>query len=103
MFNGRLAGEIDHINGIRSDDRIENLRDVSKSQNQQNRRNPQANSETGLLGVSKSGDKFMARIKVDGRHLYLGTYESAGDASDAYIAAKCKFHPGFVADIGGAK
>lgn len=97
MFRGKLVGQIDHINGVRSDDRIENLRDVPISGNQQNKRAAQANSHTGLLGVSSRGGRYMARIKVSGRHVYLGTYDTAQLASDAYLAAKKEMHPWFVA------
>ena len=51
--NGKWPkGLIDHINGIRSDNRIKNLRDVSDAVNQQNRRRALANSISGILVVS---------------------------------------------------
>ena len=53
------AGQIDHINGIKTDNRIENLREVSRSENDTNRVwcwKP--NASTGLPGVTKTGDRF---------------------------------------------
>ena len=96
MFNGEIRGQIDHINGDRSDDRIENLRDVSPSFNQQNRRAPQANSKTGFLGASRNGGGYIARIRVGGVRTYIGRFGTAELASAAYLAAKERLHPGFV-------
>lgn len=90
-------GQIDHINGIRGDDRWKNLRDVSHSDNQQNRRLPARNNRsTGLLGVGfdKRYNKFRARIFYGGRCYGLGYYDTAEEAHAAYVAAKRLHHPG---------
>lgn len=53
------AGQIDHINGNPLDNRIENLREVTPSENCLNRLRPwKPNTSTGLPGVYKSGDGF---------------------------------------------
>lgn len=78
------SGEIDHINGIRSDNRILNLRDVSKSVNQQNRRS--------VRGYSKDGSMWKAQIKSGGNRYHLGNYVTEQEASAAYISAKEKYH-----------
>ncbi len=85
--------EIDHINGIRDDNRLTNLREASRSDNTQNLRRAQCNNKVGLLGVTKSLGKFQAQIKVGGKKLYLGTFETAELAYAAYVAAKRQFHP----------
>lgn len=88
---------IDHINGDRSDNRIENLRDVTKAVNQQNLRAAQSNSSTGLLGVrahSKRKNCFDAFIKVDERRIYLGRFKTAEAAHAAYMTAKRNLHEG---------
>ena len=61
------AGQIDHINGIKTDNRIENLREVTPSENCQNRLWPwKPNPSTGLPGVSKSSAGF--KIVVGSKH-----------------------------------
>ena len=87
-------GQIDHINGDKSDNRIENLRVVSNLQNKQNIM-PPVNNTSGYLGVSyhKKSGKFAANIKVDGKITYLGVFETPELASIAYKEAKEKMHP----------
>ncbi len=90
------ASEIDHKNSIRSDNRLENLRDVPTGINAQNKRKAQSNSKTGLLGASwNAKDKrFSARIKTKGRYLSLGYHDTAQLAHAAYIDAKRRLHEG---------
>ncbi|MEL6236978.1 MAG: HNH endonuclease [Pseudomonadota bacterium] len=90
------CGDIDHINGIRSDNRICNLRDVSHTVNLQNRKGATVSSKSGILGVRKhrACDKWEARIKVAGKQRYLGLYETAEEAREAYLSAKRQFHAG---------
>ncbi len=90
------TGEIDHKNADRSDNRWENLRDVSTTVNAQNKRRAQRNSKTGLLGAcwAMRDKTFIARIKVDGRYRSLGSFESAEQAHAAYVEAKRRLHVG---------
>jgi len=88
-------GFIDHINGIRSDNRMVNLRDVSHSMNLQNRRVSQKNNKSsGLLGVSfeNSLNKFRARISINGKQKHLGLFDTKEEAHQAYLIAKREFH-----------
>jgi hypothetical protein len=89
-------GEIDHINGVRDDNRWENLRDVPMVTNQQNRRRALKQSQTGYLGVSRTGTdgRFKAVIQAEGREHYLGTYDTAQEAHAAYVEAKRELHAG---------
>lgn len=89
-------GVIDHRNGERADNAIANLRDVSREVNQQNMRRATVSSKTGVLGVSfdASRMKFAAYISVDGRTKRLGRFQTADEASAAYLAAKRQLHPG---------
>lgn len=82
--------QIDHINGNRSDNRIDNLRDVTVQENARNRQKTLA--KTGLLGVVKSGSGFKATIGVSGKNVYLGTFQSQLDAHKAYLNAKKIYH-----------
>lgn len=87
------AGQIDHLNGNRSDNRFANLRDVSQLDNVQNQRNAQrSNKSTRVLGTFKNGSGFAARIAHNGTKIYLGTFRTIDEASAAYIAAKRLLH-----------
>lgn len=89
------VGEIDHRNGVRHDNRVENLRDVGHKTNTENRRNAVAGSQTGLLGVSViKGRRYRARIRTDGKLVSLGIFDTAEAAHAAYVAAKRKLHAG---------
>lgn len=89
-------GHIDHINGIRSDNRIANLRDVTITENAQNIRNPRINNKTGLLGVSwkASAKKYVAQIQIHGKVKYLGLFSDPHGAHEAYLQAKREHHAG---------
>ncbi len=88
--------QIDHINGNRSDNRIANLRDVSRSANSQNLRKAKSNNKIGLLGVSwgKRNKKWTALIFVNGKKISLGYFSDPLDAHNAYLQAKRKHHTG---------
>jgi hypothetical protein len=88
--------EIDHINGDKSDNRICNLRCVSRSVNLQNQRQPRSDNARGLylgVGWDKARQKWRAQIK-DGKNTFLGRFNSQEEASEAYLAAKRRLHPG---------
>jgi|APGre2960657404_1045060.scaffolds.fasta_scaffold95953_2 hypothetical protein len=84
---------IDHINGDKTDNRIENLRPASYSENSQNQRSPRSDNKLGVLGVCRSANKFKAQIRIDGRTTYIGLFESVEEARLAYVNAKRKHHP----------
>lgn len=75
---------LDHINGIRHDNRVENLRIVSNQQNCFNRKN--------VKGYSTRNNKYIAEIQLNGLTIALGTYEKEYDARNAYLQAKQKYH-----------
>lgn len=85
---------IDHINGNASDNRISNLRDVSLKINGQNKRHPNGKTASGLIGAHWARDKWQASIKVGGRNVYLGKFETAAAAHAAYVSAKRRLHEG---------
>lgn len=88
---------IDHIDGNRSNNSIQNLRDVSRGVNIQNQRASTArNASAGLLGVTfyaRTG-QWMAQISVNKRRKHLGYFETMEQAHQAYVNAKRKHHPG---------
>ena len=84
--------QIDHIDGNKLNNRIENLRDVSPYANNENLHNPKKHNSTGVLGVRKRGNKYHSRIVVNGIEKHLGTFPTAAIAHQAYIDAKRKYH-----------
>ena len=72
--------QLDHVNGIKSDNRIENLREVNQSENNMNTLHPwKPNAKTGLPGVSPNGNLFQTMIH--GKQCYFG------DANEAFYHA----------------
>ena len=86
--------EIDHINGNSADDRISNLRDVTRKINQENVRRPNSRNSLGILGVSKKGNFFTAKLVINRRLTQIGTYKTADEAYEAYVNEKRKHHAG---------
>jgi hypothetical protein len=84
--------QVDHINGIRSDNRISNLREVSHSGNTQNQKEAQRSNKSGFLGVSPNNRRWKATIAVHGEYKYLGTFDTPELAHQAYLDAKRSLH-----------
>jgi hypothetical protein len=87
-------GQIDHINGDRSDNRISNLRDVSHSVNQQNVHRPRRDNASGFLGVTRQKNLWTSQVTVSGKTLHLGLFKTPEEAASAYLEAKRKHHTG---------
>lgn len=85
--------DIDHIDGDRSNNRINNLRDILSSENRKNQYGTGRPTASGLIGVARAGRKWRAYITNQGRTQWLGAYDSPEEASAAYKAAKPKYHP----------
>lgn len=85
-------GQIDHINGIRDDNRLSNLRECTNAQNCQNVRAHRDGS--GHIGASfdRRRGLWQAGIGVNGKRHFLGYFATHKQASDAYLGAKSKFH-----------
>ncbi|MGL6209700.1 MAG: HNH endonuclease [Paracoccaceae bacterium] len=78
------VGEIDHINGVRSDNRLCNLRDISRRENAINRGKTD-NGKSLFVGVSWHGasGKWRSRAQVAGQRVSLGLFESEAEAATA--------------------
>lgn len=85
---------VDHINGNGLDNRRENLRLATNSQNLANKGAPISNT-SGIKGVSRHGKKWQAKIKGDGRQIHLGLFVDILDAARAYNEAALKYHGEF--------
>ena len=82
--------QIDHINEIKTDNRISNLRDVGQTTNLLNQSKPQKNNISGLRGVSffKRNGKYRAQLMISGKQHHLGYFDTAENAYQAYLLAK---------------
>lgn len=83
--------EIDHINLIKDDNRITNLREATSSQNKGNTRKP-CNNTSGFKGVSWNYKckKWQTRIMVNHKRIFLGEFYNIESAADAYEHAAIK-------------
>ena len=84
MFHGSLPDHIDHIDGNRLNNRIENLRSASKVENGQNAKLSKAN-KSGFKGVSwyKASSKWAAECWVNKKKHYLGYFDTIEQATFA--------------------
>ena len=97
ICKGRWPDElIDHINGDKSDNRIDNLRPASPAENARNSLKVSP-TRSKLKGVHfhKSTGKWMAQITVNRKKIYLGVYGSEIDAHNAYRKAAKEMHVDF--------
>lgn len=85
---------LDHRNGVRSDNRLSNLRPCNGSGENNQNTGRYSSNRSGFPGVGwhKASGRWRARIDVQGRQHHLGTFESFEDAKQAYLAAKGMLH-----------
>ncbi len=90
------SDEIDHIDGVRGNNAILNLRECDKFQNQCNTL-PRKDSLCKSKGVDfmKLKGKFRARIRVRGKDIHLGIFDTEEEASLSYQVASKKYQEGF--------
>ena len=75
--------QLDHINGVRDDNRIENLREDTRTQNKWNTKS-RKNSSSSFKGVHKVGNRWRARCCIKGKYTSLGCFETEIEAAKAY-------------------
>lgn len=97
---GEWPAEIDHRNTNQLDNSWSNLRLGNDQLNAENKRRAlSTNQSSGVLGVSRQARSaikpWKAQIRVNGRVVYLGSFPTIEAASEAYQAAKLKFHSGY--------
>ncbi len=89
------SGEVDHINLVKDDNRLINLRDVTRSQNQFNRI-VRADSRSGLKGVHcRKPGQYRVAIRANGKRIRLGTFSTVEEAAAAYGEASQLHHGAF--------
>ena len=82
--------QTDHINSIRTDNRLENLQYITPQQNYQKRKTINGRNIKGYF-LTKYG-KYRASITVDNKKISLGTYDTEEEARKAYLDGKLKYH-----------
>ena len=87
-----VAG-MDHINGVKDDNRWDNLREATQAENSQNMA-IRSDNTSGYMGVcwDRRKGKWQAQIKVAGRNKHLGYFDMPEAAHAAYLAAKAEIH-----------
>lgn len=93
MTGEHPAADIDHINGVRTDNRFGNLRVASRSENNQNQRRAHRDNKSGYLGVSPNRGGWAASININKRKHHIGTFDTPEQAHKAYLEAKREIHP----------
>lgn len=83
--------EIDHINCVKDDNRICNLREATCAQNKKNTLHP---NKSGLAGASwhEGLGKYRVQIRVEGKRKFLGWFATAEEAHEVYVEASRKYH-----------
>lgn len=88
--------EIDHIDGVKDNNKWANLREATRSMNMQNLVGARRDNKCGKLGVCwhKAAKAWVAQISISGKKIHLGVFSDIDEAHRAYIEAKRKLHKG---------
>ena len=84
MYEEWPSMDIDHKNEIKDDNRFENLRLATESQNAAHRSKKNKNNKSGYKGVHWCGNKCRAEIMKDGKLYHIGYFITAEEAHEAY-------------------
>jgi hypothetical protein len=90
----RYLTEVDHRDRNPLNDRWENIRPATRTQNLWNRKRPK-NNTSGFKGVSSNQGRWLAMIGRAGRNCYLGRFDTREEASAAYLSEASRLHGEF--------
>lgn len=91
------SDQVDHINGVKDDNRLANLREADSFINSQNKKTAVRGSASGLVGAHRGawkGRRWVSEICHNGVRTFLGVFQTAEEAHFAYVDAKRKLHQG---------
>lgn len=93
LHHGYLPEQVDHINGNKSDNRIENLRAATNAQNHWNT-GLRSTNKSGVKGVhwNKAASKWSAECRANGKINYVGLFDNLDDAAIAVEAFRSVNH-----------
>lgn len=94
VYGKMPVDQIDHINMVKSDNRINNLRQATNGQNHANAC-VRSDSRSGFKGVQRRGARWLAYISKDGKQIRLGSFGTVEEASEAYNVAAEKYFGDF--------
>ena len=94
MHHGFIPEMVDHINGHKSDNRIENLRAATRSENFCNAKT-RKNNTSGIKGVEKHQNGWRVRIHKDKKSYEGGVYKTIEEASNAIKLLRSSIHGNF--------
>jgi len=92
-YNEWPKGHLDHKDRDRANNRISNLRECTPRENGQNSTRSRGSSKYQGVTWYKKANKWRARIRVNKKLIYLGSFDDELEAANAYTEAKEKYHP----------
>ena len=92
--HGYLPLMVDHENRITTDDRIENIREATRSQNMYNKTSAK-NSTSKYLGVYRNRNKWKVQIRGNGQKINIGAFDNEEQAALAYNREAVRYHKEF--------
>lgn len=93
LAKGKVPGEIDHIDGCKSNNALSNLREVTRKQNSVNIKK-MGRSKSGYTGVYATKDgKWVSQCRIDGISHYLGRFKNKEDAARQRDKFMLDYHP----------
>lgn len=94
LFNKHCPDFLDHIDGNRSNNRIENIRPATKGQNNKNSKTPITNTSS-IKGVGYWHGRWRARIDCDKKHIFVGYFNTKEEAKLGIMKAREALHKDF--------
>lgn len=95
MHHGYMPKMVDHINGIRSDNRIENLREADNRLNQYNAKKQPSTSGAKNVHWDDKSKEWRVRININGKRTQIGRFADLELAELIAIEARDKYHKEF--------